>query len=223
MPCPAVPRLTRSQWWIKRAVDVVGAAFMLILTAPVMILTAVVIGLSSSGPALVGETRLGACGKLFSCYKFRTVLMDLNPGAKPASEPRVTRVGRILRAMHIDELPQLFNVLAGEMSLIGPRPEWRHLAKVYRERFPAYELRFAAKPGIMGLAQIDCPEATEPEVKLHFDLKYIYNYSLGMDFQILARTVARVFFTSRPAQVKKSPTAPAAAPRRHGRLQDVAH
>jgi lipopolysaccharide/colanic/teichoic acid biosynthesis glycosyltransferase len=205
---------------MKRAVDVTGSLFMLILTAPVLILTAVVIGLSSSGPAFVGETRLGTCGRVFSCYKFRTTLVDLRPGAKPASEPRVTRVGRILRALHIDELPQLFNVLAGEMSLIGPRPEWRHLAKVYRERFPAYELRFAAKPGIMGLAQIDCPDSTEPEVKLHFDLKYIYNYSLGMDFQILARTVTRVFWTSRPAQVKEAPEAP---PRRHGRLQDAAH
>ncbi|HZP04450.1 MAG TPA: sugar transferase [Terracidiphilus sp.] len=181
MPRPPAPRLTRGQWRIKRLMDVAGSLGMLIFTAPVMILTAIVVSLTSSGPAIVGETRVGACGKEFCCYKFRTTRMD--------AASKITLIGRLLQATHIDELPQLFNVLAGEMSLIGPQPEWRHLAKLYRERFPSYELRFAAKPGIMGLAQLDCPEPTVPEMKLHYDLKYIFNYSLSMDIKILLRTI----------------------------------
>ncbi len=197
MPHPAVPRLTQNQWRVKRLIDVAGSLFMLALTAPVMILAALMVGLSSSGPALVGEPRVGACGRVFRCYKFRTTL--------EGREAKITRVGRLLLATHIDELPQLFNVLAGEMSLIGPQPEWRHLTKLYRERFPAYELRFAAKPGITGLAQIDCPCPTEPEVKLHFDLQYIYNYSLSMDMKILLRAIRNVFWSKQSEEIKELP------------------
>lgn len=189
MPRPPVPRLTRNQWRAKRLLDVVGSLCMLIFTAPVMILAAIVVSLTSSGPAIVGETRVGACGKEFSCYKFRTTRIG--------AASKITLIGQLLRATHIDELPQLFNVLSGEMSLIGPQPEWRHLAKLYRERFPSYELRFAAKPGIMGLAQLDCPEPAVPEMKLHYDLKYIFNYSLSMDLRILFRTILTAVWQNR--------------------------
>jgi len=109
-----------------------------------------------------------------------------------AGDPRVTWVGRFLRATHVDELPQLFNVLLGEMSLIGPRPERPHFVRIYRDCFPGYDLRLAVKPGITGLAQTRCSYSASPGLKLHFDLVYIGHYSLPLDAAIAFRTILAV-------------------------------
>lgn len=187
------PHLRPGQRLIKRLADVTGALCLLILAAPVMVATAILVRLSSSGPALLTQTRVGADGKEYALYKFRTMVVDAEQRTGPvlasARDPRVTGIGRILRAMHIDELPQLFNVLMGEMSLIGPRPERPHFVRIFKEQLPGYEFRLAVKPGITGLAQIYGRYSTGPELKLRFDLMYICNYSLVLDIQILFKTI----------------------------------
>jgi lipopolysaccharide/colanic/teichoic acid biosynthesis glycosyltransferase len=212
MLCPGTPHLTPGQRTIKRLVDVAGSLLLLILTAPLTILAAILIRLSSAGPAILVQTRVGAGGQEFSLYKLRTTIAGVEPETGPvmatAADPRITWIGRLLRGLRIDELPQLFNVLMGEMSLIGPRPERPYFASLYRERFPAYELRFNVKPGITGLAQIYCRYSTAPELKLHFDLKYIYNYSLARDIRILFRTLVTVLQPSFSQGFKEQPVWP---------------
>jgi lipopolysaccharide/colanic/teichoic acid biosynthesis glycosyltransferase len=173
---------------IKRLVDVAASLFMLLFTAPLLILVTVLVWLTAAGPVFLVETCLGANGKGFSRYRLRTTVARPGQSAVAAKGSRMTRLGRLLRATHIDELPQLVNVLLGDMSLVGPAPEPPELVRLYRARFPAYELRFAVKPGILGLAQMDCGDSTEPELKLHYDLKYIYQESFLTDFRILLRT-----------------------------------
>jgi lipopolysaccharide/colanic/teichoic acid biosynthesis glycosyltransferase len=193
---PHAPHLGRGQRWLKRFFDVAGSLILMILSAPLMLLAAVLIRLSSAGPAILVQTRVGADGKEFALYKLRTMFAGAEEHTGPvmaaAGDPRITRIGSLLRATRIDELPQLFNVLLGKMSLIGPRPERPYFVKLYRERFPAYALRFGVKPGITGLAQTCGRYSTAPEVKLRFDLKYIYRYSLAMDLWILLRTMVTV-------------------------------
>jgi lipopolysaccharide/colanic/teichoic acid biosynthesis glycosyltransferase len=140
---------------------------------------------------------VGADGKEYALYKFRTMVADAEQHTGPvlaaSRDPRITEIGRFLRATRIDELPQLFNVLIGNMSLIGPRPERPHFVRILREQLPGYEFRLAVKPGITGLAQIYGRYSTTPELKLRFDLMYIYNYSLVMDIEILFKTLSIVF------------------------------
>jgi len=212
MLCPGTPHLTAGQQSIKRAADVAGSLLLLILTAPLTIAAAILVRLSSAGPAILVQTRVGANGKEFSLYKLRTMIagaeQETGPVMATAADPRITWIGRILRALRIDELPQLLNVLMGEMSLVGPRPERPHFVSLYRERFPAYELRFMVKPGITGLAQIYCRYSAAPELKLHFDLKYIYNYSLARDARILLRTLVTVLQPSFAQGFKEQPVWP---------------
>jgi lipopolysaccharide/colanic/teichoic acid biosynthesis glycosyltransferase len=137
---------------------------------------------------------------------------ELHTGPTLAShnDPRITPIGRILRATRIDELPQLIHVLRGEMSLVGPRPERPYFVRIFRERFPAYELRLAVKPGITGLAQICGGYLTRPECKLRFDLMYIYNYSLRMDMEILFKTIFTVLQLSNAEDIQETPVRTAA-------------
>jgi lipopolysaccharide/colanic/teichoic acid biosynthesis glycosyltransferase len=188
---------------------------LLILTSPVMIAAAILVRLTSAGPALLAQTRVGADGKEYTLYKFRTMVVNAEQKTGPvlasSHDPRITPPGRFLRAAHIDELPQLFNVLIGDMSLIGPRPERPHFVKIFRDQFPGYELRLALKPGITGLAQIYGRYSTAPELKLRFDLMYIYNYSLVMDIQILFRTIFAVLQPSHAEVSKEGHASPAVA------------
>ncbi|MGA7342429.1 MAG: sugar transferase [Terracidiphilus sp.] len=210
-----VPHLTPGQQWVKRGADMAGSLLLLVLTAPLLLLAAILIRLTSAGPSILVQTRVGAGGREFSLYKLRTMIagaeQDTGPVMATAADPRITRIGRLLRATRIDELPQLFNVLFGEMSLIGPRPERPHFVKLYLDRFPAYELRFAVKPGITGLAQIYCRYSTAPELKLHYDLKYIYNYSPATDIRILFRTILTVLQPGRAEGFKEQPVWPPTA------------
>ena len=209
------PHLRPGQRSIKRLLDVAGSMCLLILTSPVMIAAAILVRLTSAGPALLAQTRVGADGKEYTLYKFRTMVVNAEQKTGPvlasSHDPRITPPGRFLRAAHIDELPQLFNVLIGDMSLIGPRPERPHFVKIFRDQFPGYELRLALKPGITGLAQIYGRYSTAPELKLRFDLMYIYNYSLVMDIQILFRTIFAVLQPSHAEVSKEGHASPAVA------------
>jgi exopolysaccharide biosynthesis polyprenyl glycosylphosphotransferase len=189
----APPHLRPGQRSIKRLLDVGESLCLLILTAPIMAVAAILVRLSSPGPALFKQTRVGADGKEYTLYKFRTMIVDAEQNTGPvlaaSKDPRITGTGHFLRATRIDELPQLFNVLIGNMSLIGPRPERPHFVRIFKDQLPGYEFRLAVKPGITGLAQIYGRYSTAPELKLRFDLMYVYNYSLVTDLQILFKTI----------------------------------
>jgi len=207
----ALHPLTPVQQTIKRALDVIGALCLLVSTAPVMLLAALLIRLTSPGPALYAQTRVGRNGREFSLWKLRTMIAGAEARTGPvlatAGDPRITAIGRVLRAMRLDELPQLFNVLLGQMSLIGPRPERPHFVNIYRRRLPGYDFRLAVRPGISGLAQTFCGYSTTPALKLRFDLHYIENYSLALDARIVFRTMVTVLQPSRAQGVARAPEA----------------
>ena len=186
-------RLNPAEELLKRTMDLLGSMTLLLLSSPVMLLVAALVPLTSKGPALFRQERVGANGKAFRIFKFRTMVANAEQHSGPVlaseSDPRITRLGRFLRALRIDELPQLFNVLKGDMSLVGPRPERAFFVEQFEREFPAYELRRAVKPGLTGLAQVVGRYSTTVERKLHFDLLYIYNYSLLLDVKILLQTI----------------------------------
>jgi lipopolysaccharide/colanic/teichoic acid biosynthesis glycosyltransferase len=189
---------------LKRLLDVTGAMVGLVLVSPLMAIVALLIRLDSPGPVVYSAERTGAKGRRFRCYKFRSMVTDAahlkedlrarnqreGPIFKIDDDPRITRIGRIIRRYSLDELPQLWNVLRGEMSLVGPRPypidEVNH-----------YELhqfrRLDVKPGITGLWQITARGCPSFELNMHLDLTYIENWSLRLDLRILASTF-RVLF-----------------------------
>lgn len=201
-PLPA----TRSA--VKRAMDVVGSFFGIVLLGPLMGLLAVLIRLDSPGPALFRQVRLGLGGRPFWCLKFRTMtidaehrLDDLEPMNEVASgalfkirrDPRITRVGRFLRATSLDELPQFLNVLRGEMSLVGPRPlqlrDCQRLSGLDRERF---DRRLAVPSGLTGAWQVGGRSQLDADDMLRLDLDYIDNWSLALDLRIILRTIVVV-------------------------------
>ena len=180
---------------VKRISDIFIAIFLLIASIPITLITAITIKLTSRGPLFFSQTRVGVEGKPFTLYKFRTMRNDAErEGAQWASanDPRILPIGRFLRASRIDELPQCWNVLKGEMSVIGPRPERPEFTTMLTESIPYYDLRHVIKPGLSGWAQVMYPygASTEDSLrKLQYDLYYIKNYSLLLDLNILLRTV----------------------------------
>jgi exopolysaccharide biosynthesis polyprenyl glycosylphosphotransferase len=180
---------------LKRLFDVTLTCCLFIFLSPLMLLTALAIKLDSPGPVFYSQTRTGLEGKPFKVYKFRSMYQDAEKrGAQWAGEqdPRITRVGRWLRLIRIDELPQLLNVIWGEMSLIGPRPERPEFDAKLRQEIPYYDLRYVLKPGITGWAQVMYPYGASVEdayEKLAYDLYYIKNYSLALDFAIALKTI----------------------------------
>ncbi len=204
-------RLNPAEEFLKRAFDLVGSAALLFLTSPILLIVSAVIRATSPGPVFFRQERIGQGRRPFHVLKFRTMIVDAEKHSGPvlASEhdPRITRFGRLLRATRIDELPQMLNVIKGEMSLIGPRPERSYFVERFERELPAYELRHAVKPGITGLAQVMGRYRTTVESKLHFDLLYIYNYSLLLDLKILMQTV-RVVLQGEQAVGLKIKTAP---------------
>jgi sugar transferase (PEP-CTERM system associated) len=186
---------------IRRTVDVGLSLVGLILSAPVMALAALSIKVDSPGPVLFRQGRVGKDGKVFMLYKFRSMSVDAEQRTGPvwASEddPRITRVGRLLRKIRLDETPQMFNVLRGDMSFIGPRPERPVFVNQLKEQIPFYVLRFAVKPGITGWAQVKYPYGSTVEdalEKLQYDLYYIKNMSIFLDLLILLKSVQVVLF-----------------------------
>jgi lipopolysaccharide/colanic/teichoic acid biosynthesis glycosyltransferase len=183
----------------KRAGDVAMALVGLLLAWPVMLLTAIAVRLSSRGPALYTQERVGADGRPFTLYKFRSMRTDAESGTGPVwaqkDDPRITPVGGILRRSRLDELPQLFNVLLGDMSLVGPRPERPVFVAELERQIPYYALRHVVKPGVTGWAQINYPYGSTVEdalQKLQYDLFYIKNQSLPFDLSILFTTIKTV-------------------------------
>jgi len=178
---------------VKSILDVVAAALLLILSLPLLVGAAVLIKLTSAGPVLYQQRRVGQGGKEFMVYKLRTMVdgaeNETGPVLASPRDGRVTWVGRFLRDSRIDEIPQLFNVLTGAMSLVGPRPERPEFANEFLRTIPGYAERLQVKPGLTGLAQVNGEYHTTPEYKLKYDLAYIYNYSLWLDMRILAETV----------------------------------
>lgn len=173
----------------KRLFDIIVSLVVLLTVFPLIFLIAApLIKLTSSGPIFFTQKRLGLYAELFDCYKFRT--MYTNPGAEPVrkNDSRVTPVGRFLRKTHLDEFPQFFNVLIGDMSIVGPRP---FPAEVYREFSSYYKgfLRLVVRPGITGLAQLNVPRNTNPGQVIKNDLYYIRRLSLYRDFNIICRTL----------------------------------
>ncbi|MGQ9482358.1 exopolysaccharide biosynthesis polyprenyl glycosylphosphotransferase [Chloroflexus sp.] len=199
-------------WWVirtkllsrlKRMLDVTVAVIMIILTSPIMLITALLIKLESPGPVIFKQVRVGKDGEHFYCYKFRSMYVDAEqrlrelqakneadgPVFKMKRDPRVTRVGRVIRKLSIDELPQLFNVLKGEMSLVGPRPALpSEVAKYTYEQIG----RLHAIPGITGLQQVSGRSDLDFKRWVELDLQYIAEQSIWKDIEILLRTIPAV-------------------------------
>ena len=181
----------------KRLLDVAISLPLVIVLAPLMLLIAVAVRLDSPGPALFRQERVGLGNRPFTLLKFRTMVADAErltgPVLATENDPRLTRVGRFLRATRLDELPQLFNVLRGEMSLVGPRPERPFFVNTFSSQIPHYEQRHRVPGGVTGLAQVLGRYSTSPEDKLRYDLLYAGSASAISDLRILLKTVATVF------------------------------
>jgi sugar transferase (PEP-CTERM system associated) len=197
--------VSRGTLFAKRLLDLTAASIGLIPAAPLMLLVAIAVRLDSRGPVLFRQERLGRGGKPFTLWKFRSMTTDAEKnGAVWAvtNDPRVTRVGRFIRKTRLDELPQLWNVLVGDMSLVGPRPEREQFVRQLIESIPFYEQRLVVRPGLTGWAQIKAPYASsfeESMEKLKYDLYYIKNLSLFLDISILLST-ARIVLLGRGAR-----------------------
>lgn len=183
---------------IKRLIDLVVSCAILALTAPLIGLTAIAIRIDSPGPVFYNQERVGKGQKVFNIYKFRSMFRDAESGkARWADEkdPRVTRVGRFIRLTHIDEIPQIWNIFKGDMSLVGPRPERSEFVKVLENEIPYYFVRNTVRPGLTGWAQVYYrygASVEDAKNKLEYDLYYIKNMSLFLDFKILLRTIGVV-------------------------------
>lgn len=189
-------RLTPFMHFYKRAFDLVFAALGLLLTLPLLPLLALAIRLESPGPVLFRQLRVGENERPFLLYKFRSMRQDAESATgavwAQVNDPRVTRLGKFLRKSRLDEIPQLLNVLKGDMSFVGPRPERPEFIEKLKEKIPYYGSRHCVKPGVTGWAQVRYPYgASEADAleKLRYDLYYIKNYSLSLDFLIILETV----------------------------------
>jgi exopolysaccharide biosynthesis polyprenyl glycosylphosphotransferase len=178
----------------------------LVCSLPVMLLVAIAVKLSSPGPILYRQRRVGMSGRLFTLYKFRSMFVDAETrtGAVWAAkdDPRITPLGRILRRFRLDELPQFFNVVRGDMSIVGPRPERPEFVEMLAARIPYYRQRLAVKPGITGWAQINHKYADselDAMLKLEYDLYYIKHLAPALDFYIIFHTL-KVMLLQRGAQ-----------------------
>lgn len=192
--------LTFEQKLTKRGIDIFVSLLMLILTAPVMLITAVCIKLEDGGPVFFTQERITLNNRPFTIYKFRSMIVNAEADgkARPATahDDRITKVGNFIRKTRIDELPQLFNVLKGDMSLVGPRPERIEHVQKYTEEIPEFKYRTKVKGGLTGYAQVYGKYNTTAYDKLKLDLMYIENYSLGLDFRIVIMTIKVIFMKS---------------------------
>ncbi|MDE5834379.1 MAG: sugar transferase [Ruminococcus sp.] len=189
--------LTFEQQLAKRAFDIVFSLIALLFLSPLMIVSALSVKICDGGEVLYKQKRLTTDGEEFYVYKFRSMIADAEKnGIQLASENdnRITPVGKILRKFRIDELPQLFNILKGDMSVVGPRPERPELTEIYRKQMPEFEFRLKVKAGLTGYAQVTGVYDTSPYDKMKMDLMYIENYSFRMDLQIILMTIKIMLF-----------------------------
>jgi len=188
-------RLTNNYLNTKRALDIVAIVTVLPFIAVIMVLTAVAIKLESSGNVFFWQKRVGMNGKVFNMLKFRSMTSDSEKHGSQfaqSNDMRVTRVGKFIRKFRIDELPQMWNVVKGDMSIIGPRPEQEQFVNEFNKTIPNYALRHIVRPGITGLAQTEqgyVADANGTVTKLRYDIYYIRNLSFMTDFQITLKTI----------------------------------
>ena len=183
---------------VKRGMDIIGASFALLLFSPVMLLTAVLIKLTAPGPLIYNQERVGLHNQNFRMYKFRS--MEIQPEAEEKkawtvkNDPRVTAIGRFMRRTSLDELPQLFNILKGDMSLVGPRPERPFFVEKFREEIPRYMVKHQVRPGLTGWAQVNGYRGdTSIRKRIECDLYYIENWTVGLDIKIMFMTIFKGF------------------------------
>ena len=193
-----VPLTNTANIVIKRMVDILGGCIALLLFSPIMILCTILIKLSSNGPLLFKQERIGLHNKPFMMYKFRSMQMqtveDEANGWTIQNDPRITKIGRIMRKTSLDELPQLFNILKGEMSLVGPRPERPQFVEKFKEQIPRYMIKHQVRPGMTGWAQINGFRGdTSIRKRIDCDIYYIENWTLQLDIRILIVTIFKGF------------------------------
>ena len=199
--------LTAEQQILKRLFDIVFSAIGIIVTSPVMLVVAAAIKICDRGPVLFKQNRVTKNGKIFNVLKFRSMIVGADKmGAKGATDndERITPVGKIIRPLRIDELPQLFNILFGSMSFVGPRPERIENVYEYTKAFPDFDLRHRVKAGLTGFAQIYGKYNTSPEDKLKMDLMYIERYSILFDIKLILITVKILFMRESTEGFKES-------------------
>ncbi|HVS37514.1 MAG TPA: sugar transferase [Gemmataceae bacterium] len=184
---------------VKGVAEFLFAALLLVLAAPVLAVVALAVKLTSRGPVLYTQVRVGKGGRPFTLYKIRSMVHDCEKASgvqwSRPGDPRVTRVGAFLRKTHLDELPQLWNVLRGDMSLVGPRPERPEFTPALERAIPHYRDRIAVRPGVTGLAQVQLPPDTDlasVRLKLIYDIYYIHNRGLWMDLRLVACTAVHM-------------------------------
>ena len=189
--------LSFEQRFIKRTIDLVCAILLIIITSPIMLITAFIIKVSDGGPVFYKQERVTIGGKIFKIVKFRSMRVDAEKDGKARlaskGDPRITPFGKLIRKVRIDELPQLFNIVAGDMSFIGPRPERPEIIRQYVEEMPEFEFRTKVKAGLAGYAQVYGKYNTTPYDKLKLDLIYIENYTTWMDLRLMLLTLKVLF------------------------------
>jgi Undecaprenyl-phosphate glucose phosphotransferase len=188
-----VPLTNTGNIVIKRTIDIIGSIVGIVITSPIMLITAILVKLSSSGPVIFKQERVGLHSKTFYMYKFRSMEQQSPATEKQAwtvrDDPRVTGIGKFIRRTSIDELPQLFNILKGDMSLVGPRPERPLFVEKFKEEIPRYMIKHQVRPGLTGWAQVNGLRGdTSIRKRIEYDIYYIENWSLGFDIKIILMT-----------------------------------
>lgn len=189
----AVPLQSLFNRFIKRLIDIIGSIFGIILFSPVFIFLSIAIKLTSKGPIIFKQERVGLHNKVFTMFKFRSMIEQNDEEEKKAwtvkNDPRTTKIGAVIRKISFDELPQFFNVLFGDMSLVGPRPERKQFVEEFKETIPRYMIKHQVRPGMTGWAQINGLRGdTDIEKRIQYDIWYIENWTLGLDIKILLLT-----------------------------------
>lgn len=195
--------------FIKRGIDILGSLILIILASPIMLVTFIIIKLTSKGPAIFMQKRVGLNKKLFTMYKFRSMKINSEEetGWSTNSDPRKTRFGSFIRKFSIDELPQFFNVLKGDMSLVGPRPELPHFVENFKNEIPLYMVKHQVKPGITGLAQVSGYRGdTSIKKRIEHDIYYIENWNILLDISILFQTAFKGFKNNEQIIIKSENT-----------------
>ena len=193
-----VPLTNTLNWWMKRIVDIVVSLVGLVVASPIMLIAAIAVGCTSKGPIIFKQERIGLHNKPFRMYKFRTMRVQMPSAEQKAwttkDDPRVTKVGKFLRRTSIDELPQLFNILKGDMSVVGPRPERPQFVEQFKEEIPRYMVKHQVRPGLTGWAQINGYRGdTSIKKRIEYDIFYIENWTMSFDVKIMFLTIFRGF------------------------------
>ena len=190
-------KLEQKQKIQKRIFDVFIATISIIITSPIMIIIAIAIKIDSKGPIVFKQKRITIDGKEFTMYKFRTMINNAEEETGPVlakiDDKRITKVGNILRKIRLDELLQFFNVLKGDMSIVGPRPERKEIIEKIIKELPEYKIREQVKAGITCIAHIKGDYYTEPKIRLEYDKMYMKNWSLKKDIKIIFMTITKIF------------------------------